>query len=182
VQTRTHLTGVDPDTGAKIWEKEIPAFRGMNILTPTVWQDCVFTSSYGGKSLLLEFTPGAKEWQVNARWENKREGYMSSPILIGDYLYLHLRNKRFTCIDMKTGKDMWMTQSFGQYWSMISNGQQILALDQRGQLLLIQHDPSSFKLLDEREVSKEECWAHLAMVGDKLLVRDLKGIQCFQWA
>jgi outer membrane protein assembly factor BamB len=181
VQTRTHLTGVDPASGDKIWEKEIQAFRGMNILTPMVWQDCVFTSSYGGKSLLLEFDPSPKNWQVKARWENKKEGYMSSPIIIEDHVYLHLRNKRFTCIDLKTGEDRWTTQTFGQYWSMISNGQQMLALDQLGKLFLIQHDPSSFQLLDQREVSKEECWAHLAMVDGKLLVRDLKGIQCFQW-
>ena len=180
VQTRTTLAGVDPETGSKIWEKDIPAFRGMNILTPIVWNDCVFTSSYGGKSLLLEFDPNAG-WSVNARWENKREGYMSSPIIIGDHIYLHLRNKRFTCLELATGRECWTTPPFGQYWSMISNGQNILALDQRGVLMLIEHNPAEFKLLGEREVTKEESWAHLAIAGDKVLVRHLKGIQCYSW-
>lgn len=110
----------------------------------------MFTSSYGGKSLLLEFDPNAG-WSVNSRWENKREGYMSSPIIIGDHIYLHLRNKRFSCLELATGRECWMTPPFGQYWSMISNGQNILALDQRGVLMLIEHNPAEFKLLGERK-------------------------------
>ncbi len=63
---------------------------------------------------------------------------------------------------------------------MISNGQNILALDQRGVLMLIEHNPAEFKLLGEREVTKEESWAHLAIAGDKVLVRHLKGNSVLQ--
>lgn len=183
VQSRTHLNGVDPSDGKKLWDMKIEAFRGMNILTPTVWNDCVFTSSYGGKSLLLEFDPSSSSlWNVRQRWVNKTEAYMSSPVIIGQTLYMHLRNRRLVCIDMETGEENWTTKPFGRYWSMVTNGQQILALDERGVLLLIQHDPSEFKLLDEREVSQEQSWAHLAISGDNLLVRHLKGINAFRWA
>ncbi len=78
--------------------------------------DCVFTSSYGGKSLLLEFEPNAG-WKVNARWENKREGYMSSPIIIGDYIYLHLRNKRFTCLELAH-----VAANAGQHIPLVNTG------------------------------------------------------------
>lgn len=39
VQTRNRLVGVDPDSGAELWTRDIEAFRGMNILTPTVYDD-----------------------------------------------------------------------------------------------------------------------------------------------
>jgi outer membrane protein assembly factor BamB len=182
VQTRTHLVGVDPLEGRKLWEVQVEAFRGMNILTPTVWNNCVFTSSYGGKSLLFEFDPSPTTlWTVKPRWENKAQGYMSSPVIIDNSLYLHLRNRRVVCLDLETGKDNWTTKPFGQYWSMLTNGKQILALDQRGTLLLIEHDPSQFQLVDERELTQEESWAHLALAGQFLLVRHLKGLSVYRW-
>jgi len=182
VQSRTHLNGIQPSDGRKLWEIKIEAFRGMNILTPTVWNDCVFTSSYGGKSLLFEFDPSPTAlWSVRQRWVNKTEAYMSSPVIIDQSLYMHLRNRRLVCIDLETGKENWTTQPFGRYWSMVTNGRQILALDERGVLLLIQHNPAEFQLLDEREVSQEQSWAHLGISGENLLVRHLKGINVFRW-
>ena len=50
VQTRERLAGVDEITGEELWSQEIEAFRGMNILTPVVFGDAIFTSTYGGKS------------------------------------------------------------------------------------------------------------------------------------
>jgi outer membrane protein assembly factor BamB len=182
VQSRTHLNGIQPSDGRKLWEIKIEAFRGMNILTPTVWNDCVFTSSYGGRSLLFEFDPSPTAlWSVRQRWVNKTEAYMSSPVIIDQNLYMHLRNRRLVCIDLETGKESWTTQPFGRYWSMVTNGRQILALDERGVLLLIQHNPAEFQLLDEREVSQEQSWAHLGISGENLLVRHLKGINVFRW-
>src|SRR6185369_8092553 len=54
VQTRQNLAGVDPETGKVLWSHPVKADRGMNILTPTVVGNRVFTSSYGGGSVLFE--------------------------------------------------------------------------------------------------------------------------------
>ncbi len=65
---------------------------------------------------------------------------------------------------------------------MVSNGAQILALDERGILLLIDADPAEFKLVEERKVSDEESWAHLAVVDGQVFVRDLKNLTVYDWA
>jgi len=181
VQTRTKLAGVSPEDGKVLWSEEIPAFRGMNILTPTVIGDRVFTSSYGGKSFLFQIQPGEEKMKASQQWTNKAQGYMSSPVVIGDYIYLHLKNRRFTCIDTKTGKEQWTTKPYGQYWSMVTNGKKILALDQRGGLLLIRHNPKEFELLDKRRVSDDSTWAHLAILGDQVFVRALKEMIVLKW-
>jgi outer membrane protein assembly factor BamB len=181
VQTRTTLVGLDPESGETLWSKPIEAFRGMNILTPTVYQNSIFTSSYGGKSWRYDFGPKQGPWDVAMAWENKVQGYMSSPILIGSHLFLHLRNQRFVCIDMESGKELWTTRPFGKYWSMVSNGEQILALDEQGKLFLIDADPTEFRMVSERKVSEEESWAHLAVVDDQVFVRHLKGLSVYQW-
>lgn len=177
VQTRTYLAGVDMESGSKLWSKDITSFRGMNILTPTVWDNGIFTSSYGGRSLLLDVDSSS----AKARWENKVEGYMSSPVVIDHYLYMHLRNKRFTCIDLKEGKEMWITRPYGEYWSMVSNGEKILALDQAGKIRLIAHNPAEYTMLGELKITDEEAWAHLAIAGSDVVVRTQKSLCLYQW-
>ena len=109
------------------------------------------------------------------------QGYMSSPVVIGDFVYLHLRNQRFACIDLKTGKERWITTPFGKYWSMVVQDDRILALDERGDLLLIRANPEKFELLDSRHISDDPTWAHLAVRDNEVFVRTLKSQIVFQW-
>ena len=179
VQSRTTLAGLDRETGAILWSTPIEAFRGMNILTPTIWNNQLFTSSYGGKSILIDVSDLKKPKPV---WENKLEGYMSSPIVIGNHLYMHLRNKRFACIDLTNGKETWVTQPFGEYWSMVSDGKNILALDQTGDLRLIAHNPEKYDLVSERKLTDEEAWAHVAVLNNQVIVRSQKALTLYKWS
>lgn len=179
VQTRNDLAAVDPATGSVLWKQTIPAFRGMNILTPTIYRDSFFTSSYGGSSWLYKLpAPDGEPVQV---WKNKVEGYMSSPVIVGDFAYLHLKNQRFTCIDLRSGESQWTTQPFGKYWSLVTDGSNILALDQQGDLFLARANPEKFELLDRRKVTEAESWAHIAVAGEQVFVRDLQSLRSFQW-
>ena len=61
-QTREEIAGLDLDSG-KVFSKchKVKAFRGMNILTPTVIGDSLFTSSYGGRAV------SCSQFQINSR-------------------------------------------------------------------------------------------------------------------
>ena len=181
VQSRETLAGVDLTTGKVLWSQFVPSFRGMNILTPTVVGDVVFTSSYQNKSWLYQVNKSAAGYSVAEAWSNNASGYMSTPVIIDGYAYLHLGNQRFTCIDLKTGERTWTSVPFGKYVSLVSQGDRILGLDERGMLLLIKANPKEFQLLDERQVSEDETWAHLAIAGDEIFVRELRGMSTFRW-
>lgn len=182
VQTRTTLAGVNAEDGSVLWSKDIPAMRGMNILTPTVYKDGVFTSAYGAKTYRFDVKKEGEKLGIEQAWDIKMEGYMSSPVVIGKHAYLHLRNQRFSCVDLETGKTLWTTsKAFGKYWSMVAQGDKILALDERGVLYLIQASSEQFILLDEKKISAQECWGHLAISGDELFIRELKGISAWKW-
>lgn len=182
VQTRTRLVGVDLESGKELWSVNVEAFRGMNILTPAVIGNRIFTSSYGGGSFLFEITRSEiGQFAVKQVWRNKVQGYMSSPVVIDNHVYLHLRNQRFACIDIATGKETWITQPFGKYWSMIANKDRILALDERGELLLIRANPEKFDLIDQRKIASQPTWAHLALTDDEIIVRELQALVSFKW-
>ena len=182
VQTRKVLAGVDEETGQVLWSQPVKADQGMNILTPTVIGNRIFTSTYGGGSFLYEIEQAnsAATATVKEVWRSKLQGYMSSPIVIDGHAYLHLRNQRFACIDLATGKETWTTTPYGKYWSLIANGSKLLALDERGELMLINATPEKFDLIDSRKLV-ENAWAHLALVGDELYIRDLKGLTLYRW-
>jgi outer membrane protein assembly factor BamB len=182
VQTRKRLVGVDLESGKELWSVDIEAFRGMNILTPTIIGDRVFTSSYGGGSFLFEIskTEGGS-FKASQLWRNKVQGYMSSPVVIDGHIYLHLRNQRFACINVESGKEAWITQPFGKYWSLIANGDDILALDERGELLLIRANPEAFELIERRKISEQPTWAHIGLSENDIFVRELDALVLLEW-
>ena len=181
VQTREKLTGVDPASGNVLWSQDVPNFRGMNILTPIVFGDSILTSSYQNKSWLYKISKTADAYKSEEAWNNNAQGYMSTPVVINGYAYLHLGNQRFTCIDLKTGERTWTSKPFGKYWSLVAQRDRILALDEMGKLLLLKANPKEFELIDEKQISEEETWAHLAVCDSEVFVRELNAMTVFRW-
>jgi outer membrane protein assembly factor BamB len=181
VQTRRDLKGIDEATGDQLWSRPIQAFRGMNILTPTAHGSAIFTSAHSGRAQLLNIVQGDKGFAVEQSWSLPAQGYMSSPVIIDGHAYLHLRNQRFACIELATGKEKWRTRPYGKYWSLVARGDRILALDERGDLLLIRANPAEFDLLDSRHISDDPTWAHLAVSGDQLFIRELNALVAYRW-
>ena len=130
---------------------------------------------------MLEVTHSDSGFAVRELWKNTTEAYMSSPVVVDNQIYLHLRNQRFSCIDPETGKSLWRTTPFGEYWSMATNRSQMLTLDERGDLRLINADPSEFSQVSERHVSDTSTWAHLAIADDQVFVRALDALIVFRW-
>ena len=181
VQGREALAGVELESGTVLWKKTVPAFRGMNILTPVVHDDAIFTSSYKNESWLYQITRSENEWSVATAWTNNAAGYMSSPVVVDGHAYLHLQNERFTCIDLQTGERTWTSKPFAKYASLVAQGDRILALTADGHLLLMKANPAAFELIGAQQISEQDTWAHLGLSGDQLFVRELNAIAAFRW-
>jgi outer membrane protein assembly factor BamB len=182
VQTRMELGGIAPADGKVLWKTPVKAFRGMNILTPTVVGNNLFTASHGGGSFWFTVNKKENQQTVSQLWNGEVEGSMSSPVVIGGHIYLHGRDKRIHCIDPSKQQVLWSTGDlFGEYCSMVAHGNRILALDNRGYLLLIEAHPRRFKLIDKIEVSGRSTWAHLVVSGNELFIRDLKSLTAYRW-
>jgi len=154
----------------------------MNILTPVFDGDRIFTSTYRNGSFLFEVSLDEGTWVVSELWKHPGSGYMSSPVVIEGFAYLHLGNGRLSCLSLKSGEEQWRSGSFGKYWSMAWQDDKILALDESGELLLLRANPERFELIDRREVTKNEAWGYLAIHGDRVYVRDLKSIRAYDWS
>jgi len=180
VQTREELMGLKIEDGAVLWRQKIAAFRGMNIITPTIDGDSIFVSSYGGKTKLFELVATDNGFDLQEQWTLPAQGYMCTPVVVDGHAYTHLRNQRFACYDLKNGVEKWITGQFGKYASLVVVGDKILALDQKGSLMLLKINPEAFELLDKRKVGSDT-WAHLALQGNQVFIRGLKELSMYQW-
>lgn len=181
-QGRTELSGIDTDNGTVLWSQPVKSFRGMNIYTPVIQGSRIFTSAYGGQSQAWEIGKDGAALKPALAWEHKSEGYMSTPVVIGGKIYMHLRNQKLACMDLATGQQHWVSdKKFGEYMSLIAQGDRILALDMKGVLYLIKASPEKLEILSEKKVSEEECWAHLAIEDGRLYIRELKGLSAWEW-
>lgn len=186
VQSREKLAGLTLNEGKVLWSQEVPAFRGMNIITPTIVGDLAFASTYGGKTNGYRIANKSESkdeprFEVETTWTEPSQGYMSSPVVIDGHAYVHLRNQRFACFNLVEGKRTWVTEPFGKYWNLVTRQDRILALDEKGELLLIAADPKEFKLLSRRKVSSDSAWAHMGIADGKLFIRELNALTVWNW-
>jgi outer membrane protein assembly factor BamB len=184
VQTRTKLAGIDRESGKELWTKDIPSFRGMNILTPIPHgKDGIFTSTYGGNTRLLRLREDGSNFAVEDAWRLKYEGNMSTPVVVAGHAYLLGKDRRLLCVNLETGKEAWGTdERFGEYWSLVANQDRLLALDNRGTLYLLKANTKEYDPLDKRKIADSETWAHLAICGEELFIRDLRGLTAWRWS
>jgi outer membrane protein assembly factor BamB len=98
VQARDALKGLDPATGDVLWSQNIQAFQGMNILTPTVYENALLTSAHSGRTQFWRVPePDFPEAGLEEAWSLPMQAYMSSPVVIGEHAYLHLRKRSTIC-------------------------------------------------------------------------------------
>lgn len=107
---------------------------------------------------------------------------MTSPVVVTNHAYVLGKDRRLICVNLESGKEAWRTEErFGDYWSLVANGDKILALDQRGTLYLFRANPKKFELIDKRKVADAETWAHLTVVGNELVIRELNALSLWRW-
>lgn len=182
VQTRTALAGVDPESGKELWKRDIPSFRGMNILTPVVEGDTVFTSTYGGTTQGFTVASDGGKYKPVDGWSLKYEGHMCTPVVVNGHAYFLGKDRKMTCVEVATGKQAWRSEKgYSDYCSLVANGDRILALDSKGKLILFKASPKEFDVLGEAAVGGGDAWAHLAVCGDEVIVRGLGSLTVYQW-
>jgi outer membrane protein assembly factor BamB len=143
------------------------------------------TSGYktGCEAIKVSGTGYSVLWKSNVM-----EAQHSDPILIDGYIYGYSgessrMNGQFKCIEMQTGKEMWSTGEIGQGTTTFVDGY-LICLDIKGNLFLIQPDPSGFKKLGEVRSALEDvqnpAWTVPVVANGKLYLRYLQQLVCYQ--
>ncbi len=188
--TQGSLIGVDPHSGKLHWKWPFKTSYNQNIVSPVAYKHLVIfagteqpiTAIYVMNMIRPEGTIGAGDtyYPIGLQWENKEHSsYMNSPVLIGDRLFFFSEKKKgvLVCLDPANGKTLWESEPrLGEYATLIVYDGKLLMLTDDAKLRLIEVSGEKCVELAVWETAPSSVWAHPAVVGSAIYIKDLKHI------
>jgi outer membrane protein assembly factor BamB len=172
--------------GKPLWQHPFRDKLNESSTTPVRVGDLIFVSSVTIGSAGLKLVEKEGKPSVVAEWTEPKDCcYFSTPVVLGDHLYVvycagALLNPtaNLHCVDPRNGKTLWKKDKVGVYHaSLLAAKDRLLMLEEKGDLVLIQPDAKEFKELARAKVCGKT-WAHPALSGGRLVVRDEKQLIC----
>ena len=181
------VVGMDPQNGRQLWIYEGWSCR---IPVPNVTEigdgRLFITGGYEAGSAMIKVEKGGDSYTVTELYKTDDFGtHCHPPVLYEGHLYAHCttntRRDGMVCMDID-GKVKWKTGRspvFDKGGFLLADGL-IFSVDGRqGILYLVEPGPAGYKeLAKARLLDTNECWGPLALVDDKLLIRDQKQMRC----
>jgi outer membrane protein assembly factor BamB len=175
-QTQKFIVGVAFDGGQLLWKISFTTPYDQNIVTPVLYKDTLIFSGHQQRTFAVRIGQSGGKWTTQELWSNDAVSmYMSSPVLGGDYLYGFTEKRRGSvfCLDARDGKLLWTDEGRqGDNASLVLAGGHLLVLTTAGELLVIPANSSAYKTVAAYEVAGTPTWAHLAIAGNSILVKD----------
>ena len=179
------IIGLDPTSGAELWNHPHRTDWGLNISSP-VWNSTdhllVFSSAYGTGARALELRQSAGKTSVREAWAVSRvRVHIGTIIRVGDTAYMSSGDfgpAFLTAMNVKTGAIHWQDRAFARAQLLYADGKLIL-LDEDGTLGLAQVSPQGVKVLGRASILENRAWTPPSLVGRTLYVRDRKTIAAF---
>ena len=175
--SRNHLVSVSPTDGSLNWKTGFRTAYDQNSVTPMAVGDLLVVSGLDNGVRGLRVRREASErWLVDQIWRNDEVPmYMSSPVAAGEILF-GLSDKRkgmLFCLDAATGELLWTTEGReGDNAALLLAGDRLVVLSTEGELQIGPASRDGWAPELRWEIAESATWAHPALVGDVLLVKD----------
>ncbi len=199
--TGRRIVGLDPQTGRLHWEHPFPPKETpITIATPVFDGSHLFVAGFYEGSLLLKVHVDklAVEplWRRQGASEQRTDALhccISTPIILGDYIYGVDSYGELRCLDLKTGERVWedLTATPKARWSnihMVRNGERVWMFNERGELIISRLAPNGFheisraRLLDPTKAQLDQrggvTWSHPAFAHRCVFARNDKELLC----
>jgi hypothetical protein len=184
--TKEGLAAVTPQDGKILWRQSYK-FNVSTAASPIVYEDIVYCSAgygVGGGAYQI-----SKDWKSTELWRkegNDVANHWSTPVVKDGYLYGMFQFKNYgngpvKCVDIKTGEIKWSKEGFGP-GNVILSGDRVLALSDKGELVLFNASPDAYKELARADVLEGKCWSTPTIAGGRIFARSTKEAGAFQIA
>jgi outer membrane protein assembly factor BamB len=184
--TGQRMVGLDLASRELLWEYPFPAMYEQTILTPVLWRDRVIIGGEARPTVALQITRQDDRVLSREVWRSSAlNAYLVTPVVMKDHLIgLDDRSRRLVCLDLLSGKRAWESPRIGRYVSLVSAGEQILALDEHGRLLIVAATAREYRPRGSWMVSRAAgtFFTQLAVAASRLYVKDRTHLHCFDLA
>ena len=175
--TQKELIGVDVGNGKLLWRLPAKSQYEENSVTIVPYKDTLIVSreNLGVSALRLEKQDG--QLVPKEIWNTKEPMlYLNSPVLHGNTLFGLSGKKKgqFFAIDADTGKTLWEGPGrMGENAAILNlDGKVVLLLTNEANLIVLPADAKEFAPLAQYTVAKSATWAHPAVFGNRILIKD----------
>ena len=180
------VVGVDSADGRQLWGTADWKISIATVPSPVPLPDgrIFLTGGYNAGSMMLQTEVTNEQFSVKTLFKlpaNIFGATQHTPILKDNHLYGIRADGRFVCLGLD-GKVVWSSGSSGNFGlgPFLMAGDLIYALNDSGQLSLIEATPAKFNLLGQiQPLTGRESWAPMALADGRLLLRDLTRLVCF---
>ena len=199
--TGDNVVGLDPATGKLYWEYPFPPTKMViSIATPVIEQNWLFVTSFYDGSLMLRLASDKlaveKVWKRQGADEKHTDGLhsiISTPLILGDYVYGVDSYGELRCLRAATGERVWesLDATPKVRWGtihMVRNGDRIWMFNERGDLIIAKLSPEGYQeisrahLLEPTEEQLRQrggvCWSHPAYADKHVFARNDRELVC----
>jgi outer membrane protein assembly factor BamB len=176
-----HVWAYDPRTGKELWRvRTAPYFS--TVPRPVFGHGLVYLSPGYFRPNFLAIRPDGTGdvTETHVAWKYPRRVPTNpSPLLVGEELYLFADNSFATCLNARTGEELWVQRLGGNFWSspLYVDGR-IYAASEEGKIYVLQPG-RQYKLLATNEV-KGRVMASPAVVDGALFFRTDQALYRFE--
>lgn len=180
------LLAVEPKTLKELWRYSFD-FKVSTAASPVVSGDIVYCSAgYGVGAGAVKITKEGGAFKAaeiyRFRGDKPLANHWSTPVLHEGYLYGMFQFKEYgtgpvKCVDIKDGSVKWEQPGFGP-GHVIKVGNNILALSDAGELVLIEAKPSGYKEVARAKVLEGKCWTTPVVANGLVFARSTTQAVC----
>ncbi len=182
-QSENAVIGIDVANGTLLWRVPFKTNFDQNSITPVVVKDMVLYSGLDNGTTAVRIVRKGTTWSADQVWKNTDVSmYMSTPVVIGNTLYgLSHRNRgQFFAIDLAKGGTLWTTPGReGENASIVAAGQVLLLSTTNAELVIARANAAKFEELKRYRVAESAVWAHPAVFGRTIVVKDVDKLICW---
>ena len=184
-QSERFCLALDAATGQELWRLPFTTPYDQNIVTPVLLgPGTVALSGLEQGTVAVRLERGETGLEVRELWHNQQDWlYMASPVVAGGRLFGLTRKYRgrLFCLDARTGEKLWEGPGeLGDNAVLVDLGPALLVLTTEARLAVVSTSAPEFSLLAEYRVAESPTWAHPALAGERILVKDKTHLACWR--
>ncbi|HZE99123.1 MAG TPA: PQQ-binding-like beta-propeller repeat protein [Planctomycetota bacterium] len=182
------------DAGTLLWEV-VCLDKQVIAPSPLILDDgyIFMTAGYQGGSSLVQLTEAGGKFEAKVLWKlDEKEGLsceQQTPVYYNKHIYALLpdssggRKQQLVCMNpYDKGKIIWESgkeKRFGQYEPILLADGKFFVLGKDCALTLVKASTQKYEELGQCKILQgHDAWAPIALVGDRLLIRDSKVLVC----
>ena len=178
-QSRSHVVGVSL-AGQLLWQIPLTTPYDQNSVTPVVAGDLVIYAGLSNPTTAVRIVKEGTVLVPKEVWKNADAPmYMSTAVVAGSALVgLGQKNRgQFFAVDLATGRTLWTTKGREtENAALIRVPGHTLIQTTEGELIVARDSATGFDVVKRYDVAQSTTWAHPALVGNQLFVRDANSL------